>query len=125
MGILDSDLGLGVRSEPRQRAVVASVGHGLVELVGQEKGEGEELRSLISGIAEHDALVTSTELLEGLFVVQALGNVGRLLLNGNENVACLVVEALLRGVVANVLDGLTDDLLVVEVGLGGNLTRRP
>ena len=45
-----------------------------------------------------------------------------MLLNSNEDVACLVVEALLGGVVTDVLDGTTNDLLVVEVGLGGNLT---
>jgi hypothetical protein len=43
-------------------------------------------------------------------------------MSGDEDVAGLVVEALVRRVVANVLDGATDDLLVVEVGLGGDLT---
>jgi hypothetical protein len=55
--------------------------------------------------------------------VQTLRNVGRLLLNGNEHVAGLVVEALVGRVVANVLDGVADDLLEVEVGLGGDLAK--
>jgi hypothetical protein len=54
--------------------------------------------------------------------VETLGDVGRLLLNGNEDVASLVVETLVGAVVTNVLDGLTDDLLVVEASLGGDLT---
>lgn len=54
--------------------------------------------------------------------METLGNVGRLLLNGNEDVAGLVVETLVGAVVTNVLDGLTDDLLVVEASLGGDLT---
>jgi hypothetical protein len=91
--------------------------------VGEEEGEGEELGGLVGGIAEHDALVTGTKLLESLLIVQTLGNVGRLLLNGNENIARLVVEALLGRVVTNVLDGVADDLLVVEVGLCGDLTK--
>jgi len=53
--------------------------------------------------------------------MQTLGDIGRLLLNGDEHIACLVVEALVGVVVADVLDGVTDDLLVVEVGLGGDL----
>jgi len=73
-------------------------------------------------LTEHDTLVTGTELLESLLVVETLGNVGRLLLDGNEDVAGLVVETLVGAVVTNVLDGLTDDLLVVETGLGGDLT---
>lgn len=54
--------------------------------------------------------------------METLGNVGGLLLNGNEDVAGLVVEALVGAVVTNVLDGLTNDLLVVETSLGGDLT---
>lgn len=120
--VLDGDLSLGVGSEPGEGAIAASSGHGGVELVGKQEGEGEELRGLIGGIAEHDTLVTSTELLESLLVVETLSNIGRLLLNSDEQVAGLVVKALVRAVVANVLDGITDDLLVVEVGLGADLT---
>lgn len=120
--VLDGDLSLGVGPQPWERAIVSGGSHGGVEPVGELDGEGEELRSLVGGIAEHDTLVTSTELLESLLVVETLSNIGRLLLNGDENVAGLVVEALARVIVANVLDGLTDDLLVVESSLGGDLT---
>ena len=119
--VLNGDLGLGVGPEPRDGAVVAGVGHGLVKLVGELDGEGEVLGGLVGGISEHDTLVTGTELLESLIVVKTLGNVGALLLNGNEDVAGLVVEALVGRVVANVLDGIADNLLVVKVGLGGDL----
>ena len=120
--VLNSDLGLGVGSEPGKGAVAAGGGHGSIELVGEEKGEGEELRGLVGGISEHDTLVTSTELLEGLIVVETLGDIGRLLLDGDEEVEGLVVEALGRVVVADIPDGVTDYLLVVELGAGGNLT---
>lgn len=122
VAVLDGDLGLGVGSEPGERAVTAGSRHGSVKLVGEEESEGEELRGLVSGITEHDTLVTSTELLEGLIVVKTLGDIGRLLLNGDEQVAGLVVETLGRVIIADALDSLTDDLLVVELGLGGNLT---
>lgn len=55
-------------------------------------------------------------------VVETLGDVGRLLLNRDEDVASLVVETLLGRVVTDALDRVTDDLLVVDVGLGGDLT---
>lgn len=119
--VLNSDLGLGVGPEPGDGAVVAGIGHGLVKLVGKLDGEGKVLGSLIGGITEHDTLVTGTELLESLLVVKTLSDVGGLLLDGDEDVAGLVVEALLGRVVANVLDSVTDDLLVVDLGLGGDL----
>lgn len=81
-----------------------------------------EFGGFVGGIAEHEALVTGTELLEGLVKVKTLGDIGRLLLNGNHDVAGLVVETLLRRVIADLLDGTSDDALVVNVGLGGNLT---
>jgi hypothetical protein len=56
-------------------------------------------------------------------VVKTLGDIGRLLLDGDENVASLVVESLLRRVVADALDRVTNDLLVVERGLGRNLSK--
>lgn len=120
--VLDGDLGLGVGAEPGEGAVTAGSRHGSVELVGEEKGEGEELRGLVGGVSEHDTLVTGTELLEGLLVVETLGDIGGLLLNGDEQVKGLVVEALGGVIVADVLDGVTDNLLVVELGLGGDLT---
>ena len=122
VSVLNGDLGLGVGSQPRQGAITAGSSHSRVELVREEKGQRQKLRGLIGGITEHDTLVTGTELLESVLVVEALSDVGRLLLDSDENVAGLVVEALVGGVVADVLDGITDDLLVVEVGLGGDLT---
>jgi hypothetical protein len=120
--VLDGDLGLGVGSEPGERTVAAGSGHGSVELMGEEESEGEELRGLVSGITEHDTLVTGTKLLKSLLVVETLGDIRGLLLNGDEQVAGLVVKALGGVIVSDVLDGVTDNLLVVELGLGGDLT---
>lgn len=120
--VLNGDLGLGVGPQPREGAVTAGSRHGSVELVGEEEGEGEQLGGLIGGIAEHDTLVTGTKLLEGLIVVETLGDIGGLLLNGDEEVKGLVVETLLGVIVTDVLDGVTDNLLVVELGLGGDFT---
>ena len=120
--VLNGDLSLGIRAEPWEGTVAAGSGHGSVELVGEEEGKGEKLGGLIGGIAEHDTLVTSAEVLEALVEMETLGDIWRLLLNGNEKIASLVVEALGGVVIANALDGLTDDLLVVKLGLGGDLT---
>jgi hypothetical protein len=51
-----------------------------------------------------------------------LSNVRGLLLDGDEHVASLVVETLAGVVEADVLDGIADNLLVVKVGLGGDLS---
>lgn len=120
--VLDGDLSLGIRAEPWEGTVAAGSGHGSVELVGEEEGKGEKLGGLVGSIAEHDTLITSAEVLEAVVEMETLGDIGRLLLNGNEKVAGLVVEALGGVIIANALDGLADDFLVVKLGLGGDLT---
>jgi hypothetical protein len=120
--VLDRDLGLRVGAEPRQDARAACGSQCRIELVGEHDGEGHVLGRFIGSIAKHDSLVSRTVCFERA-VVETLGNVGRLLLDSDEDVAGLVVEALGRVVVADVLDGVADDLLVVEVGLGRNLAK--
>jgi hypothetical protein len=123
VSVLNSDLGLGVGTEPGDGTVFTSLRHRSVELVREQEGEGQELRGLVGGITEHDTLVTGTELLQSLIVVETLSNVGGLLLNGNKDVAGLVVETLGRVIITDVLDGITDDLLVVQPGIGGDFTK--
>lgn len=62
-------------------------------------------------------LIASANLLQRAVNVNALGNVGRLLLNGDQHVAGVVIKALLRAVIANLLDGAANDRLVVKDGL--------
>jgi hypothetical protein len=120
--VFDRDLGLGIRAKPRQEARAACRCQCRIELVGERDGEWHILWRLIGSIAKHDALVSRAVILERA-MVETLGNVGRLLLNGYEDVAGFVVKALGRIVVANVLNGVADNVLVVELGLGRDLAK--
>lgn len=81
--VLNSDLSLGVWSEPWQGAVLGGIVHGLVQLVGELDGQWQHLRSLVGGVSKHDTLVTGTEVLQALLVVETLCNVWALLFNGD------------------------------------------
>lgn len=120
--VFDGDLGLGVGSQPGQGAVSSGVGQGGVELVRQKHRQRQLFVGFVGGVTEHDTLVTGTQFFQGLFQMQTLGDVGRLLFDGDQHVTGLVVEPLFGVVVTNVLDGVTDDLLVVQLGLGGDFT---
>jgi len=121
-GVLARDLGLRVGSEPLAGSVTPEVSHSLVELVSENDGKRHGLLSLVRGITEHQTLVTGASLILITTHVDTLGNIGRLLLEGNEDVAGLVVESLGRVIVADVLDRVTDDLLVVNDSLGSDFT---
>jgi len=120
--VLNGDLGLGVGAEPAELSAAPELGHLHVELVGEHEGEGHELGGLVGGIAEHDTLISGSGVLDLALNVDSLGDIGGLLLDGDEDVAGVVVESLLGVVVSDVVDGITDDPLVVELGLGGDLS---
>ena len=120
--VLDGDLGLTIGAQPLEGSVLANVGETLAEAGGEEVGEGHELGGLIGGVAEHDALVTSADLLDALVEVDALGDIGALLLDGDDDVAGVAVDALVGGGVADVADGGADDVLEIDLGVGGDLT---
>ena len=86
-------------------------------------GQRHELGRLAAGEAEHHPLVAGTQLEgRGRVVadlerrVDALGDVGRLLLDRDERAAGQVVEAVVGAGVADVADGVADDRLEVDVG---------
>lgn len=120
--VLDGDLGLTIGAQPLEGSILANVGETLAEAGGEEVGEGHELGGLIGGVAEHDALVTSADLLDALVEVDALGDIGALLLDGDDDVAGVAVDALVGGGVADVADGGADDVLEIDLGVGGDLT---
>lgn len=121
--VLNRDLSLGIWSQPWQASVATGSRHGSVELVCQLKGQWEQLWGLIGGISKHDTLITSSQLLEGLLVVKTLSDIWGLLLNGDQNVTSLVIESLCRIIVSNILDSSSNDLLVIQMGLGGDFTK--
>ena len=84
--------------------------------------EGHEGLGLVRGIAEHDALVAGSDVLQ-LGGINRLGNIGGLLLNRHDHVARAVVQPFVDVVVADVLESLADDLLVVDVGRGRDLAK--
>jgi hypothetical protein len=69
----------------------------------------------------HDTLITGTGVLE-VSVVKTLGDLSGLLLDSNKNVTGLVVETLVRVVVTDLLDGVSDNRLVVDRTLERDLT---
>ena len=121
--VLDGDLGLAVGAEVRQLAGLADLGQPAGHPVGERDRQRHQLGRLAAGEAEHHPLVAGAELERRRGVVadlerrvDALGDVGRLLLDRDERAAGQVVEAVVGPRVADVADGVADDRLEVDVG---------
>ena len=122
--VLDGDLGLAVGAQPRADAVLADLSQLVADLGGEDVREGHELRGLVGGVAKHVPLVAGADLLEGLgaHAVDALADVGGLLVDVDEDLAVVAVEADVVVDEADLLADAAHDLLVVDGGLGGDLT---
>src|SRR5581483_795854 len=120
--VLNGHLALAVGPEPRQLALLPRLGQPLDKPVGHVDRQGHQLRRLVAGVAEHQALVAGALLLlVVLGAIDAAGDVGALAVNGAYDAAGVVIEADLGMDVANLLDRVAGDLGRVDVGFGGHL----
>lgn len=128
--VLDGDLGLAVGAQVRDRPVLADLREALREAVRQEDRERHQRRRLVRRVAEHQALVARALLVELVVIaldtvlvrrVDALRDVRGLRADRHRHTAGGAVEALLRGVVADLQDLVADELRDGRVGLGGDL----
>ena len=130
--VADRHLGLAVGAQVGDLALLADLGEPLGELVRQVDRQRHQLGGLVAGVAEHQALVAGalqvqrvravrTALAVLPRLVDALGDVRRLRADRDLDPAGAPVEALGRGVVADVQQRAAHDGGDVGVGLGGDL----
>ena len=118
--VLDGDLALAVRTQPRERAVLAAGGERLCEIVRIGNRRGHQLFRFAAGKAEHHALVAGAGIVgvaEGM--VHAHGDIAGLLVNRGEDCAGAVVEAAALGITDSA-DGFSCDGGDIHVAVGGN-----
>ncbi len=127
--VLDGDLGLAVRAQIRERAVLAHLRQPLGELVRERDGQRHQFRRLVAGVAEHHALVAGAEavvrvrraVLGFIGLVDALGDVRRLDVDGRQHAAGGAVESVIRLVVPDPVHDLACDGGDVHIAARGNL----
>ena len=122
-GVAHRDLALAVGAQEVERPLLAHVGQPLGQLVRRHDRHRHQLGRLVAGVAEHHPLVAGALLVAGVdaLAVDALGDVGRLLLERHHHAAGLPVEAHVRVAVADLLDDAAHDLGDVDLRRGGHL----
>ncbi len=117
IAILNGDLGFSIRTEKIDFLALADFGKALRQAVGQLDGHGHQLFGFVAGVAEHQALVASAAR------IHAHGNVGRLALDGAHDRASGGVKTVESVVVADLLDGLANQFVVIDVRASGDFSR--
>ena len=126
-------LRLAVGTQVRQHVGLAHDRKPLGDAVRQHDRQRHQLARLVRGVAEHHPLVAGADHVERVVVarivlhlvrgVDALRDVGRLLVDRDDHAARLRVEAVLGARVADLLHRLAHDPRNVDVLLGRHLTR--
>src|SRR5579875_575010 len=129
--VLDCHLGLAVRAQVFEDALLARLGQATGDAVGHGDWHRHELGRLVAGEAEHHPLVACSYLIDGVAgslrsllegPVHAAGDVGRLLVDGQQDRARVGVKAARAFArIADLLHLLPHQLHDVHVRLGGDL----
>mmetsp|Transcript_88806 Transcript_88806/g.197346 ORF Transcript_88806/g.197346 Transcript_88806/m.197346 type:complete len:274 (+) Transcript_88806:692-1513(+) len=129
--VLNGDLGLAVGAQPPEQAALAHIRQLLPQLRGHRVGEWHAILRLVAGVPEHDALITGADVKILLAHMDATCDVGALFVDTHEHLTRLVAKTLAHnagevvdvGVEADLRHHPPHYLLIVNLGLGGDLTR--
>ena len=120
--IFDGHLGLAVGTQKVQGAVFSHRGQSAGEFVGVHDGHGHEFGGFVGGKTEHQPLVPGPLFgKKPLVFIDALGDVERLVIDAGDHRTGLPVKAHLGGGVADIADGLPDNLGHFHVAIRGDL----
>ena len=119
MTILDDDLGLAVRAQPGDAAILALDCHDLTELIGKVVRVRVKGLSVpfVCCVTKHKTLIASTKLRLLFTSVHGSKDVSVLLLDVSDNIAISSVKADILRCVANLLADFTGNLLEVDLTL--------
>ena len=125
------DLRLPVGAQVREDVGLPHLREALRDLVREHDRQRHQLRRLVRRVAEHEALVAGADLVERIVVVglvlhlegvvDSLRDVGRLLVERDDDAAGLGVEAVLRARVADRADPMAHEPGDVDVRVGRDL----
>ena len=129
--VVERDLRLAVGPEVGDDLGLADLAQAVGQAVGQPDRQGHEVVGLVAGVPEHHPLVAGALGVDHVLAagarpdlhggVDALGDVGRLLVDRHDHAARVAVEAVGLAVVADAVDRLADDLRDVDIRLGRDL----
>ena len=125
--VLNSNLGLSVRSQVRKSSVLSDLGETSCKLMRKSDRIRHVLRGLVCSETEHHTLITSTDCIQLIVchvvlfrfkrLVNTHSNIAGLLVDRGENTAGITVETIFCTVIADLTDGLADDLLDIHICL--------
>ena len=84
-------------------------------------GEGHVVGCLVTGVTDHQTLISGSDLLVFFVLMDTLGDFGWLFVNGNDYCCGFVIHSDFVGIISNFLNGLSGDLFEVDVSTCADL----
>jgi len=125
--ILNDNLRFAIWSQPWDLSILSLDGHNLAELIGENVRVWVEglLIPLISGISEHESLITGSHVKFVLLTVDGSGNVGILSVDVQDDIAVIGIESDVLAGETNFLADSSGNLLEVNLTLvNGNFSEK-
>mmetsp|Transcript_26376 Transcript_26376/g.57789 ORF Transcript_26376/g.57789 Transcript_26376/m.57789 type:complete len:485 (+) Transcript_26376:43-1497(+) len=128
--VFDGDLGLSIGSQPPEASVLSDIRQFLSELCGHHVGQRHELFGFVTGVTKHDTLITGTNIEVGFANVDASGDIGRLLVDSDQNLASVTRQTLgvdgtqivFKRVESDFTNLRANDSFVIDLSSGGDFT---
>lgn len=120
--VLNCNLNFGVGTHPRHDLLLPALFQSPDECAREIVAQGHEVLSLIRGVSDHQSLVSGSDFLLRLVEMHSLSDIRRLFVDGDDDGGIFVVHADIVGVIPDLLDGLSRDLLKVYLSVHRNLT---
>merc|ERR1711908_193921 len=92
--VLNGHLGLAIGTQPPQLSVLAHLSELVTQGIGHGVGQWHGILGLITGISEHNTLVTSTKVHVILANMDSSSNIWALLVDAHDDLARLVTDPL-------------------------------
>mmetsp|Transcript_10596 Transcript_10596/g.20081 ORF Transcript_10596/g.20081 Transcript_10596/m.20081 type:complete len:232 (-) Transcript_10596:150-845(-) len=121
--VLNHHLGFPIWAHPLAQPRVAHLCQAQAETRGQDMGQRHQRFVLVGGVPKHVALVACANIFVSLVNVDTLCNVWGLLLDGDNDTAIAIINALLRRVVTNFFESISRYLFVVDFGFSCDFTK--
>ena len=130
--ILHRYLRLPVRAQITKRAVFTDLGQPPRQLMGKGDGIRHKLRRFVGGVSEHHSLVAGADRVQFVLchrilprlqrLIDAHGNIRRLLVDRDDHAAGITVKAIFCPVITDFPYRLPNDLLNIHIRAGGDFS---
>jgi hypothetical protein len=121
--VFDGDLDFGVRSHPGNNFLSSALFKSSDEKGAEMMAQWHEFLCFISGVSNHESLISGSDVELIFFEMDGLGDVGALLIHCDNYDGGFVVHTDIDGIVADFFDGLSGNLFKVDFSLGADLAK--